>query len=213
MKESALSLKENTTQHWFFYFQITHKYWTSFMTDLLNIIFDDFRIWLLGYRIDFNCVYIPQGHYFISTLWLWSTDEYVIFLILTECPPLKGSVHMGTLFSTQTATISHKQDELGIICHIQTWQKLMSKQLFKFHFSFFRGRQRSKPYKFSTDTGIFSHRWNTPLCWSLNISVPYKLVDDCHQLIKENKLNRWFCVVLFCFFVLSIFCFVWQESW
>jgi len=44
------------------------------MTDLLNIIFDDSGIWVLGYRIGLR-LYIPQGHYFILTLWLWSTDE------------------------------------------------------------------------------------------------------------------------------------------
>ena len=49
------------------------------MTVPLNIIFDDFSMWLLGYRVEFSCLYIPLGHYFISTLWLWSTDEYVNF--------------------------------------------------------------------------------------------------------------------------------------
>ena len=51
--ESVLSWKEKTTQQSF-----------SFLTDWLNIIFDDFDIWLLGFRIQFNCLYIPQGHYF-----------------------------------------------------------------------------------------------------------------------------------------------------
>jgi len=43
------------------------------MTGPLNIVFDGFGIWLLGYR------YILHGHYFISSLWLWRTDEYVNF--------------------------------------------------------------------------------------------------------------------------------------
>ena len=47
---------------------------------LSTIIFDNFGTWLLGYRFEFSCLYIPQGHYFISTLWLWSTHEYVVFL-------------------------------------------------------------------------------------------------------------------------------------
>ena len=42
----------------------------------INIIFDDLGIWLLGYMVEFSCLYIPQRHYFISTLWLLSTDEY-----------------------------------------------------------------------------------------------------------------------------------------
>ena len=49
------------------------------MTNLLNIIFGDFGIWLVGYRIKFSCLYIPQGHYFINTLWLWSTVEMSVF--------------------------------------------------------------------------------------------------------------------------------------
>jgi len=31
-------------------------------------MFDDFGISLLGYRIKFRCLYIPQGHFFISNL-------------------------------------------------------------------------------------------------------------------------------------------------
>ena len=57
---------------------------TYFKTNLLNIIFDDFSIWLLGNRTEFSFLYlplsflyIPQGHKFISTEWLWSTVEYV----------------------------------------------------------------------------------------------------------------------------------------
>ena len=50
------------------------------MTDPLNIIFDDFGIRILGWRIKFSCLYNPQGHYLICTFfWLWSTDGYVIF--------------------------------------------------------------------------------------------------------------------------------------
>ena len=41
------------------------------MTDMFNIIFDTFCIWLQGYMIEFSCLYLPQGLYFISTLWLW----------------------------------------------------------------------------------------------------------------------------------------------
>jgi len=33
------------------------------MTDPLNIIFDNFYIWLLGYRIEFCVLYIPQGQF------------------------------------------------------------------------------------------------------------------------------------------------------
>ena len=40
----------------------------SFKTNPLNIIFDDFRIWLLGYRSEFRCLYLPQGYNVISTV-------------------------------------------------------------------------------------------------------------------------------------------------
>ena len=61
MKESELSLKDTTRQHWFSYFQ----------TDsLLNIMFGVFGIYLLGYRIEFSCLYILPGRYFISTVWI-----------------------------------------------------------------------------------------------------------------------------------------------
>ena len=44
MKESVLSFEEKTTQPWFTYFQIAGKYSTSFKTNQLNNIFDDFSI-------------------------------------------------------------------------------------------------------------------------------------------------------------------------
>jgi len=50
------------------------------MTDHLNIIFDDFGIWLLGCGIEFGCLYIPHGHYCIGTLWVWRTDDFLIFI-------------------------------------------------------------------------------------------------------------------------------------
>jgi len=46
------------------------------MTGPLNTIYANFGI---GYGIEFGCLYILQGHYFIGTLLLWSTDEYVKF--------------------------------------------------------------------------------------------------------------------------------------
>ena len=71
--------KEKATQHLFSYFQIAPKYSTYFKTHPLSIIFDGFGIWLLGYRIQLSCLYIPQWHNCISTLWLWSIDEYVFY--------------------------------------------------------------------------------------------------------------------------------------
>jgi len=37
-------------------------------------------------------LYIPQGHYLISTLWLCSTDEYDYFFILIKSPPLSSKM-------------------------------------------------------------------------------------------------------------------------
>ena len=63
------------------------------MTDPLNIIVDYFGIWLLGYRIEFKCLYILQGHYFKNTLWLWSIYEYFILFILNESPALIAELY------------------------------------------------------------------------------------------------------------------------
>jgi len=76
MKESVLSFEEKTIQPWFTYFQIPGKYLKSFKTDPLKIRFQYMII-----RI--SCLYLPQGHNFISIVWLWSTDEYV-FLFYFE---------------------------------------------------------------------------------------------------------------------------------
>ena len=47
--------------------------------------FQYITLWLLGYRIEFSCLYLPQGHNFIST------DEYVLFLYFDRSPSLKES--------------------------------------------------------------------------------------------------------------------------
>ena len=48
MKKAVLNFEEKTTQPWFTYFQTAGKYWKSFKTNPLNIIFDNFIIRLLG---------------------------------------------------------------------------------------------------------------------------------------------------------------------
>ena len=54
------------------------------MTDTLNIIFDDLDICLLGFRIEFSCLHIPQllYNYIVATKYICNT------LILSESPPL-----------------------------------------------------------------------------------------------------------------------------
>jgi len=55
------------------------------MTDPLNIIFDSFGIWLLGYRIEFSCLNIPQAHYFIRSLWLKYRWIYFFYYFERKC--------------------------------------------------------------------------------------------------------------------------------
>ena len=64
MKESLLSLKKKQHNIGLPSFKLRVSTKKNFMTDLLNIMFDDFGIWLLGYRIKFSCLYIPHGYYF-----------------------------------------------------------------------------------------------------------------------------------------------------
>ena len=53
-------LNEKTTQQWVSLFKFSHE-------DLLfnDFFFEDFALWLLGYRVEFSCLKIPQNHYFI----------------------------------------------------------------------------------------------------------------------------------------------------
>jgi len=61
------------------------------MTDPLYIIL---TILLYDYKaigLIFSCLRIPQGHNVISTLWLWSTDEYVFFLYFESKSTFKST--------------------------------------------------------------------------------------------------------------------------
>ena len=51
------------------------------MTYPLNIIFDEFGIWLLGYVIEFWVVYSVHMGILSVTMWPWSTDEYVFLWV------------------------------------------------------------------------------------------------------------------------------------
>jgi len=56
---------------------------------MLNIIFDDFSICLLGYRTEFGCLYIPQGNDFIFKYFVLEVQiNMYIFFILSESPSL-----------------------------------------------------------------------------------------------------------------------------
>ena len=68
IKESVLSFEEKTTQPWFTYFQIAGS--TKTLLRPVKYYFEDFILRLLAYRTQFSCLYLPQGHTFISTMWL-----------------------------------------------------------------------------------------------------------------------------------------------
>ena len=69
-------------------FKLTSSTNNYLKTYPLNIIFDDFRIWLLGYS-EFSCLYFPKGHTCISSLWLACSDDYKNIMILSKSPTLK----------------------------------------------------------------------------------------------------------------------------
>ena len=69
IKESVLSLKTKQKHNIVFLLSSCLQVLKFFYDwPIVFDIFDDFGIWLLGYRIKFSCLYIPQVHYFISTL-------------------------------------------------------------------------------------------------------------------------------------------------
>ena len=63
MKKSVLSLRQSKTTLVFLHSNpLVLK---SVITDLLNIIFDDFGKVFTDFWFEFSCLYIPQEHYFI----------------------------------------------------------------------------------------------------------------------------------------------------
>ena len=83
MKESALTFEEKQHNLGLNTFKLPASTNHSININPLNNMFDDFSIWLLGYRTEFSCLYIPQGHNFISTVWLWSTNDYVVGVVVS----------------------------------------------------------------------------------------------------------------------------------
>ena len=79
MKESVLSFEEKKHILGLSTFKFSTSTYNYFTTNTLNIIFDDFSTWLIGYRTEFSCLYLLQGHNFISIVWLGRTDEYGFF--------------------------------------------------------------------------------------------------------------------------------------
>ena len=84
MKESVFSFEEKNYTTLVYLLSNCRQVLNIFKTNPLNIMFDDFIIWLLGYRTEFSCLYLPQGHNIRITVWLLSTDENIIIFILSE---------------------------------------------------------------------------------------------------------------------------------
>jgi len=91
IKESVLSFEEKNNTTLVYLLSNCRQVLQYCKTNPLSIIFDDFSTWLLQYRTEFSCLYIPQGHTFITTVWLRSTDEYVF--VLSESPSLNDEIN------------------------------------------------------------------------------------------------------------------------
>ena len=71
------------------------------MTDPLNIIFEDCGIWLLGYRIEFICIYIQKA---IISLVLCGYEVQTNMSFLDFEPPLRmNETRCGIIIARVTA--------------------------------------------------------------------------------------------------------------
>ena len=67
-------------------------------------VVDDFSISLLGYRTEFSCLYLPQGHTFINTdeyehFWFWKSIFNMLFISRYHMPDLKYKIKFTSLVS------------------------------------------------------------------------------------------------------------------
>ena len=74
IKESVLSFEEKNNTTLVYQLSNCRQVLQYCKTNPLSIIFDDFSKWLLVYRMEFSYICLPQGHTFITTVWLRSTD-------------------------------------------------------------------------------------------------------------------------------------------
>ena len=88
MKESVLSLKEKTTQHWFSYLQIACKYLKNCYDSPVK-----YNAWYIKLDQVQLSIYSKYGIISWVLLWLWSTDEYM-FCFFTESPPLIANIYI-----------------------------------------------------------------------------------------------------------------------
>ena len=93
MKASVLSLKEKSNTTLVFLLPNCPQVLTIFNDWPIKKYVDDFGTWLLDYKKEFSCLYIPQGLYFINTVWLWSIDKYVVVVVVFEW---KSTFYMTT---------------------------------------------------------------------------------------------------------------------
>jgi len=86
------------------------------MTDPLNIYFGgDFSIWLLCYRIEFSCLDIPLGHFFISTLWLCEVQVNMFCFILSARLPLTSDSRFLTLYHLASASTVRSLSSINVM--------------------------------------------------------------------------------------------------
>ena len=73
------------------------------MTDLLNIILTTciLVLRLLGYRIEFSCLYIPKEHYFISTCGYEVPMKMGLFVFNIKRKSTSNSITVHLLFCKQ----------------------------------------------------------------------------------------------------------------
>ena len=124
---------------------------------------------ILGYWIKLSCLYIPQGHHFISTLWLCA-DEY-IFIFFEQNPPLKA----GNL--KNMAVNKLKQLKLEHVCGDDLLSFTDHNNHLSVMTSFFQITNNLKLPSFfrsiitTTCRGIY-HLWEIPSLLSVNLRKP-----------------------------------------
>ena len=96
-----------------------------------RFFFDDFSISLLGYRTEFSCLYLPQGHTFINTdeyehFWFWKSIFNMLFISRYHMPDLKYKIKFTSLVSF--CTNSEMLKRMYELVHWSTSTKISRKK-------------------------------------------------------------------------------------
>ena len=103
---------------------------TSFKTNPLNIIFDDFDICLFGYRTDFTWLYLSQRHNIIRTQWYevqmnMSFFNVSIFKVSEEHRYFLGDFWVLNIVSTVTNYSVYRTPHVLLYLIVRITVKLM----------------------------------------------------------------------------------------